>query len=146
MNRSRPGVPDRPYARRRGAAVLIVLAWTAWLHYWVPAAMLLGLVAWLILHRQGDVVRRGWQAAWPPGARVLVALLGAGILTFLAYDAPPVTRFLPIGLHALALSVLMFGTWWSSPLAALPRWLGGDVHRAAATANRAVLHPLGTRV
>lgn len=146
MNRSLSRVPDRADARRRGATVLIVLAWTAWLHYWVPAAMLLGLVAWLVLHRQGDVVRRGWQAAWPPGARAIAALLGAGMLTFLAYDAPPVTKVLPIGLHVLALSVLLFGTWWSSPLAALPRWLGGDGHRAAATGNRAILRPLGTRV
>jgi hypothetical protein len=146
MNRSVSRVADRVGARRRGAAVLIVLGWTAWLHYWVPAALLLGLVAWLVLHRHGDVVRRRWQRAWPPGPRVLAALLGAGMLTFLAYDAPPVTKVMPIALHVLALSVLLFGTWWSSLLAALPWWLGGDYDEAPVTGHRAVVRAIGARV
>jgi len=86
------------------------------------------LVVWVILHNRleaglGETFHRRWRRAWPPGPVILIALLFASALAFVVADAPPKAKIVPIGLDVLALSVVLFGTWWR--LVALPRWLGG---------------------
>ena len=119
----------RSHQRRRAAGVLLVLAWVFWFHRWTPALLAVTFVVWLILHTRleaglGDVLYRQWRRAWPPGPPVLIALLVASTLAFVLYDAPAKAKILPVGLDVLALSVLLFGAWWT--LVALPRWLGGN--------------------
>ena len=114
---------------RRAAAVLFVLAWVFWLLRWGPAFLVVTFVAWLILHRRieaglGDVLRRQWRRAWPPGLPVLIALLVTSALTFVLYDAPTTAKVLPVALDVVALSMILFGHWWTR--VTLPRWLGGD--------------------
>ena len=109
--------------------MLFVLAWVFWLLRWGPAFLVVTFVAWLILHRRieaglGDVLRRQWRRAWPPGLPVLIALLVASALTFVLYDAPTTAKVLPVALDVLALSMVLFGHWWTR--FRLPRWLGGD--------------------
>jgi hypothetical protein len=113
----------------RGAAgVLLVFAWAFWLNRWAPALLVVGFVAWVILHHRleaglGEVLQRRWRRAWPPRPVVLIALLVASALAFVLPDAPAITKILPVGLDALALSITFFGAWWR--LVTLPRWLGG---------------------
>ena len=114
--------------RGRAAAVLLVFAWVLWLHRWVPALLVVTFVVWVILHNRldaglGEVLHRRWRRAWPPGPLVLIALLFASALAFVLHAAPTKAKILPVGLDVLALSVILFGTWWR--LVALPRWLGG---------------------
>ena len=114
--------------RRRTAAILLVLAWGLWLHRWAPALLVITFVVWMILHNRleaglGEAFHRRWRRAWPPGPVILIALLFASALTFVVADAPPKAKIVPVGLDVLALSVVLFGTWWR--LVALPRWLGG---------------------
>ena len=114
--------------RRRTAAILLVLAWGLWLHRWAPALLVITFVVWVILHKRleaglGETFHRRWRRAWPPGPVILIALLFASALAFVVADAPPKAKIVPIGLDVLALSVVLFGTWWR--LVALPRWLGG---------------------
>jgi hypothetical protein len=133
---------ERPAGRDRhgrGPAVLLVLAWVFWLPYWVPAFLVASLAAWMILHRRleaglGETVRRQWRRVWPSRSPVLIALLVASALAFVRADAPATAKAVPIGLDVLALSVILFGHWWS--LFTLPRWLGGPTPshvRASAT-------------
>lgn len=126
MSHSERSVND--HHGRRAAALLLVFAWVFWLHRWVPLVLVVAFVAWALLHHRleaglGDVLRRRWRRAWPPGPWVLSALLLASTLAFVLQDAPVATKIVPLGLSALALSVVVFSTWW--PLVALPRWLGG---------------------
>jgi hypothetical protein len=115
--------------RKQGtAAVLLVLAWALWLHRWAPALLVIGFVVWVILHNRleaglGEAFLCRWRRAWPPGRVILIALLAASALGFVIADAPPKAKVMPVGLDVLALSVVLFGTWWR--LVALPRWLGG---------------------
>ena len=114
--------------RRRTAAILLVLAWGLWLHRWAPALLVITFVVWMILHNRleaglGEAFHRRWRRAWPPGPVILIALLFASALAFVVADAPPKAKIVPVGLDVLALSVVLFGTWWR--LVALPRWLGG---------------------
>ena len=120
---------SQSYPQRRGAAVLFVLAWVFWLIRWGPAFLVVTFVAWLILHHRieaglGDVLRRRWRRAWPPKLPLLIALLVASTLTFVLYDAPTTAKVLPVGLDVLALSMALFGQWWTRFMP--PRWLGGD--------------------
>ena len=121
---------------RRAAGVLFVAGWAFWLHRWVPTLLVVTFVAWLILHHRleaglGDVLLRRWRRAWPPAPVVLIPLLFASTLAFVLLDAPVKARILPIGLHALAFSLTLFGPWWT--LVALPRWLGGPTAPARET-------------
>ena len=114
--------------RRRTAAILLVLAWGLWLHRWAPALLVITFVVWMILHNRleaglGEAFHRRWRHAWPPGPVILIALLFASALAFVVADAPPKAKIVPVGLDVLALSVILFGTWWR--FVALPRWLGG---------------------
>jgi hypothetical protein len=115
--------------RPRGAAgVLLVFAWAFWLHRWVPVLLVIGFVVWLIVHHRleaglGTVLQRRWQRAWPPGPVVLIALLLASAVAFVLPGAPPMAKIVPVGLDVLALSMLLFGSWWR--LVTLPSWLGG---------------------
>jgi hypothetical protein len=114
--------------RRPGPAVLVVLAWVFWLPHWSLAFLLVTLVAWLVLHHRleagpGDRLGGLWRRVWPPGSLALLALLGASVLVFVLADAPATAKVVPIGLDVLALSMILFGHWWS--LFTLPRWLGG---------------------
>jgi hypothetical protein len=104
------------------------VAWAFWLHRWLPAALVVAFVVWVILHHRleaglGDVLRRRWRRAWPPAPVVLVALLVASALAFVLPHAPATAKIVPLGLAALALSMLLFGSWWR--LVTLPGWLGG---------------------
>jgi hypothetical protein len=94
-----------------------VLAWVFWFHRWTPALLVVAFVVWAILHARleaglGDVFRRQWRRAWPPGPVVLLALLAASTLAFVLADAPPEARVLPAGLDVLAVSIILFGAWW----------------------------------
>lgn len=114
---------------RRVAAVLLVLAWGVWLHRWAPAFLVVTFAVWVILHNRleaglGEVLDRQWRRAWPPHPVVLIALLCASTLTFVLHDGPATAKLLPVGLNVLALSMALFGTWWT--LVTLPRWLGGS--------------------
>ena len=102
-----------------------------WLQTWIPALLVVAFVTWMILHSRleagpGEALRRWWRRAWPPRFLVLIALLFGSALAFALYDAPAQAKILPVGLDALAASVLFFGPWWWRTLVALPRWLGGD--------------------
>ena len=113
---------------RRAAGVLFVVGWAFWLNRWVPLLLVATFLAWVILHHRleaglGDVLHRRWRRAWPPGPVVLAALLVASILAFVLLDAPVKAKIMPVGLDVLALSLILFGPWWTR--AALPRWLGG---------------------
>lgn len=105
-----------------------MIGWVFWLHRWVPLMAVAVFVAWLFLHHRleaglGDTLRRQWTRAWPPGPVVLTALLCASTLAFVFHDASAVGKIMPIGLSVVALSMVLFGAWWT--LVALPRWLGG---------------------
>jgi len=108
--------------------VLLAFAWAFWLHRWVPALLVVGFVAWVILHHRleaglGEMLQRRWRRVWPPGPVVSIALLLASALAFVLPVAPATAKILPVGLDVLALSMILFGRWWR--LVALPRWLGG---------------------
>ena len=108
--------------------MLLVLAWVFWLHRWGPAFLVVTLVAWVILHNRleaglGEALRRQWRRAWPPRPLVLIALFVASALAFVRGDAPTPAKVLPVALDVLALSMIVFGNWWT--LCARPRWLGG---------------------
>ena len=114
---------------RRAAGVLFVVGWVFWLHRWVPTLVVVTFVAWLILHNRleaglGDVLLRRWRRVWPPRPVVLITLLCASTLAFVLLDAPVKAKIVPIGLDVLALSLILFGPWWTR--VALPGWLGGS--------------------
>jgi hypothetical protein len=113
---------------RRAAAVLLVFAWAFWLNRWAPALLIVGFVAWVVLHHRleaglGEMLHRRWRRAWPPGPVVLTALLVASALAFVLPAAPVTTKIVPVGLDVVALSMTVFGAWWR--LVTLPGWLGG---------------------
>jgi hypothetical protein len=103
---------------RRGAAVLLILAWVLWLHPWVLALLVGGFVSSVLLHKrlEGDLGRalvRIWQRAWPPGGPVLIPLLSASLLVFWTSDVPIAPRALPIALSILGLSTILLGVLWT---------------------------------
>lgn len=106
--------------RRRHAAVLLLVTAILWLHQWLPALLVAGWVSWLILHKRlegdlGAALVRLWRRAWPPPALVLIPLLAANTLAYWMY-VPLTAKVLPAALSVLALSILLFGSWWT-PLA-----------------------------
>ena len=103
--------------RRRLAGVLLLVTTILWLHQWLPAILVAGWVAWLILHKRlegdlGATLARLWRRAWPPPAVVLVPLLAANALAYWVY-VPDMAWVVPVALNVLGLSVLLFGNWWS---------------------------------
>jgi hypothetical protein len=104
--------------RRHRAAVLLIVAAVFWWHRWVPALLLTGIVSWAILHGRlegdlGRILGRLWRRAWPPRTMMLVPLLSAATLVYLASDEPIVAKVLPIALNVVALSTLLLGSWWT---------------------------------
>lgn len=103
-------------ARRRRAAVLLILAWTLALHAWIPALLALAFVSWVILHKRfesdfGDALTRRWRRGWPPGRLVLILLLVASALLVWESGVRPLAKVLPVTLDILGLSVILFGGW-----------------------------------
>jgi hypothetical protein len=103
--------------RRHYGAALLMLAWVLTLHAWIPAVLVVAVAIWFFLHKRleaglGDSVARRWREAWPPGALVLVLLLGASAVAFATAARPRTAMVLPLALTALALSMLVFGNWW----------------------------------
>jgi hypothetical protein len=122
--------------RRRGAAVLLTVAWLTWWHHWSPVLLVAAGVAWLVIQKRvddgrGERLGLAWRRAWPPDAAILLGLIGVGAITFALDNGPTAPKVVPTGLHAVALSILMFGAWWRRAFVALPRALGGDGPRRA---------------
>lgn len=116
--------------RRHCASVLLIVASILWWHRWVPALLLAGVVSWAILHRRlegnlGRILGRLWRRAWPPRTIALIPLLSGGTLAYWVTDEPIAPKVLPIALNIVALSIMLFGDWWT--LAAHPRrfWTAG---------------------
>ena len=112
------GYPVNGAARRHCAAVLLIVASVLWWHRWIPALLAAGFVLWVILHRRlesdlGEVLGRAWRRAWPPRTAVLVLVLSSGTLAYWVSDEPITPKVLPIALNIVALSILLFGNWWT---------------------------------
>lgn len=104
--------------RRRGAAVLLIVAWILWLHPWVPALLVGGVVSWVLLHKRlegnlSEALVRIWRRAWPPGTLVLIPLLFASTLVFWTSDEPITPKALPVALSMLGLSTILLGISWT---------------------------------
>ena len=115
--------------RHHVASVLFVLAWLFWFHRWAPAAAVVTLVLWVILHHRleaglADVLSARWRRAWR-SQLLAIALLTASALVFALADAALETRILPIALDVAAISMILLGPWWKR--VTIPRWLGGDL-------------------
>jgi hypothetical protein len=98
--------------------VLLILAAALWWHRWVPVLLLAGVVSWGILHRRlegnpGRVLGRLWRRAWPPRTLALILLLSGGTLAYWVSDEPITPKLLPIALNIVALSIMLFGNWWT---------------------------------
>jgi hypothetical protein len=123
--------------RHHAAGVLFMLAWIFWFHRWAPAAAVVTLVLWVVLHHRleaglADVLRARWRRAWR--SRLLaITLLTASALVFALADAAVDARVFPIALVATAISIILFGQWWQH--VAVPRWLGGDLPVAPARSS-----------
>lgn len=102
---------------QRHAATLLLVTSVLWLHEWLAAVLVVGWVAWLILHRRlegalGDTLVRLWRRGWPPGPVVLVLLLAANAVLYWVY-APVPGKIMPIALNVLGLSLVLFDGWWT---------------------------------
>ena len=98
--------------RRRGAAVLLILAWALWWHAWVPALLVSGIVSWGFLHQRlegdlGAALVRIWRRAWPPGTLALIPLLFASMFVFWTSDVPSTPKALPVALSMLGLATIL---------------------------------------
>jgi len=103
---------------RQRAAVLLIVAAVLWWHRWIPALLVAGFAAWVILHRRlegdlGEALGRVWRRAWPPRNAVLVLLLSTGTLAYWFSDEPITPKVLPIALNMLALWLISFGNVWT---------------------------------
>jgi len=119
---------------QRHAAALLLITAVLWLHEWLAALLVVGWVAWLILHRRlegalGDNLVRLWRRVWPPGPVLLVLLLAANAVLYWVY-APIPGKIMPIALNVVGLSMVLFGSWWTR-LARPPRFQGAPVAAAA---------------
>jgi hypothetical protein len=104
--------------RRHCASVLLIIASVLWWHRWIPALLVAGVVSWAIVHRElernlGGILGRGWRRAWPPRGIVLLPLLLGGVLAYVASGEPITPKVLPIALNMVALSIMLFGNWWT---------------------------------
>jgi hypothetical protein len=98
--------------RRRGAAVLLAFAWALWLHPWVPALLVGGGLAWIILHKRVEAQPDGalvrvWRRVWPPETLVLIPALLASTFVFWSSNVRPVAKVLPIALGMLGLATCL---------------------------------------
>lgn len=106
----------REQARRR-AAVLLILTVVLWFHAWFPALLVVAFVVWVLLHKRLEgnlrqVLLPLWRRVWPPAPLVLVPLLVAATMAYWVSDQPMVRRVMPLTLNLVALSMLLFGSWW----------------------------------
>ena len=104
--------------RRQRASTLLIVASAVWWHRWLPALFLAGVLSWAILHRwlegnPGRVFGRLWRRAWPLRTIVLIPLLLSGTLAYWVASEPVRPKILPIALHLVALSIVLFGNWWT---------------------------------
>lgn len=109
--------------RQRPAATLLLITTALWLHEWFAALLVVGWVAWLILHERlegqlGETLVRLWRRAWPPSTLVLFPLLAANALLYWVYVPIP-GKVVPIALNLLGLSMIFGG--WCVPLAGRAR-------------------------
>ncbi len=105
-----------PNRHQRRAAALLLVTSVLWLHEWLAALLVIGWVAWLVLHQRlegalGDTLVRLWRRAWPPGPVVLVLLLAANALLYWVY-APIPAKIMPIALNVLGVSIVVFDIVW----------------------------------
>lgn len=130
---------------RRWAGVLLIVTSALWLHEWFPALLVVGFVAWLLLHNRlegdlGHTLRRRWRRIWPPAPLILIPLLVAGTFAY-AVSGQPLTRtILPLALNLVGLSLLI-GGWGRSLLGRVmtildraglrPRWAGAGERMSA---------------
>jgi hypothetical protein len=103
--------------RRRHAAVLLILASSLWWLEWVPVVVVTAFLLWAILHKRleddlGEALRRRWRRVWPPATLVLIPLLLAGTFVAWVSERPLEAKVLPVALNLLALSMIVFGSWW----------------------------------
>ena len=92
-------------------ALVIAASALAW-HAWMPAALVVGFLAWLALHRRFEKPGGPWRRAWPPPTAVLLltAALGAALYARAAWPSGE-AAFLPVGLNLLALLLVGRTTW-----------------------------------
>jgi hypothetical protein len=107
----RAGVDGAP--GRYAVAVLLLLAAALWWHRWVPALLMAGFVAWVILHRRledglGAALASGWQRAAPPASVALVLLAVVGLLAYWTSHEVVTPKVLPVTLNGLALAIIAF--------------------------------------
>ena len=104
--------------RERGAAILLIVTSMVWLHQWLPALFVAAFVLWVLLHErlEGDLGKRllrRWRRVWPPRTLALVPLLVAETLAYGIANVPITAKLMPVTLNLLALSMLLFGNWWT---------------------------------
>jgi hypothetical protein len=97
--------------RLRCVVVLLVLAWVFHLHRWVPAALVVTFVAWVLLHKRleaglGERLARRWRGTWPYGSSILIALAGVSAAAFVLADAPVLMKVMPVAIAVAALSIV----------------------------------------
>jgi hypothetical protein len=122
--------------------VLLILTVVLWFHAWFPALLVVAFVVWVLFHNRlegnlGQILLPQWRRVWPPAALVLVPLLVAATMGYWVSDQPMVRRVMPLTLNLLALSMLLFGSWWRL----LPRYR----ERAPALTMRPHAHRAGDR-
>jgi hypothetical protein len=134
------GIMNADRVQRRAATLLLVTS-ALWLHEWFAAILVVGWVAWLVLHERlegdlGKAIVRVWQRAWPPSTLVLIPLLAANALLYWAF-APIPGNLVPIALNLLGLTMIV-GGWCARRV---PRdWL-----RQAPVAPVGAREPLGRK-
>ena len=105
-----------PRAPAHHAAVLVILAAAFWWHEWMPAVIVVAFVAWALLHRRYQGVRRDdfmrfRRRVWPPAPLVLVALIVAGTAVYVTSTVSVEARVLPIALNVVAVGMIVLGSW-----------------------------------
>jgi hypothetical protein len=98
--------------------MLLIVAAAVWWHRWLPALLVAGVLSWAVFHRRlegnpGRVLGRLWRRAWPPRTIVLIPLLLSGTLAYWVASEPIMPKVLPIALNVVALSIILFGNWWT---------------------------------
>jgi len=91
--------------------VLLVFAWVFHLHRWVPAALVVAFVSWVLLHTRleaglGARIARRWGGPWPYGASILIALGAASTVAFVLAESPVFAKVMPVAIAVTALSIV----------------------------------------
>lgn len=61
----------------------------------------------------GSALGRLWRRAWPPRSLVLMPVLLGGTFACWASGEPISPKVLPIALNLMAVSIILFGSWWT---------------------------------